>query len=100
MYYVTCNDIINKQIKNVMCIFFVNVIRIIFCLFVQDGKVIVWDAFTATKELTIAMPSTWVMACAYAPSGNMVAAGSVFRYFIYLNIQSVLFNSITLRNIR
>lgn len=25
MYYVTCNDIINKQIKNVMCIFFVNV---------------------------------------------------------------------------
>ncbi|XP_028175138.1 uncharacterized protein LOC114363575 isoform X1 [Ostrinia furnacalis] len=43
----------------------------------QDGKVIVWDAFTATKELTIAMPSTWVMACAYAPSGNMVAAGGL-----------------------
>ncbi|XP_041984781.1 guanine nucleotide-binding protein subunit beta-5 [Aricia agestis] len=43
----------------------------------QDGKVIIWDAFTATKELTIAMPSTWVMACAYAPSGNMVAAGGL-----------------------
>ncbi|CAH2984330.1 unnamed protein product [Chilo suppressalis] len=43
----------------------------------QDGKVIVWDAFTATKELTIAMPSTWVMACAYAPSGTMVAAGGL-----------------------
>ncbi|XP_061721026.1 guanine nucleotide-binding protein subunit beta-5 [Cydia pomonella] len=43
----------------------------------QDGKVIIWDAFSATKELTIAMPSTWVMACAYAPSGNMVAAGGL-----------------------
>lgn len=41
----------------------------------QDGKLIIWDAFTATKENTIAMPSTWVMACAYAPSGNMIAAG-------------------------
>ncbi|XP_045537491.1 guanine nucleotide-binding protein subunit beta-5 [Papilio machaon] len=43
----------------------------------QDGKIIVWDAFTATKEQTISMPSTWVMACAYAPSGNMVAAGGL-----------------------
>ncbi|XP_072942418.1 guanine nucleotide-binding protein subunit beta-5 [Epargyreus clarus] len=43
----------------------------------QDGKVIVWDAFTATKEHTISMPSTWVMACAYAPSGSMVAAGGL-----------------------
>ncbi|XP_073954211.1 LOW QUALITY PROTEIN: guanine nucleotide-binding protein subunit beta-5 [Choristoneura fumiferana] len=43
----------------------------------QDGKVIVWDAFSATKEQTIAMPSTWVMACAYAPSGTLVAAGGL-----------------------
>ncbi|KAG6454323.1 guanine nucleotide-binding protein subunit beta-5a isoform X2 [Manduca sexta] len=43
----------------------------------QDGKVIVWDAFTATKEHTIAMPSTWVMACAYAPSGTLIAAGGL-----------------------
>ncbi|XP_068620298.1 guanine nucleotide-binding protein subunit beta-5 [Battus philenor] len=43
----------------------------------QDGKIIIWDAFTATKELTISVPSTWVMACAYAPSGNMVAAGGL-----------------------
>ncbi|XP_045502013.1 guanine nucleotide-binding protein subunit beta-5 [Colias croceus] len=43
----------------------------------QDGKLIIWDAFTTTKELTISMPSTWVMACAYAPSGNMVAAGGL-----------------------
>ncbi|XP_047516936.1 guanine nucleotide-binding protein subunit beta-5 [Pieris napi] len=43
----------------------------------QDGKLIVWDAFTSSKELTISMPSTWVMACAYAPSGNMLAAGGL-----------------------
>ncbi|XP_075981702.1 guanine nucleotide-binding protein subunit beta-5 [Anticarsia gemmatalis] len=43
----------------------------------QDGKLIVWDAFATAKELTIAMPSTWVMACAYAPSGNMIAAGGL-----------------------
>ncbi|KAI5640184.1 guanine nucleotide-binding protein subunit beta-5 [Phthorimaea operculella] len=43
----------------------------------QDGKLIIWDAFTATKETTISMPSTWVMACAYAPSGNMIAAGGL-----------------------
>ncbi|CAK1550293.1 unnamed protein product [Leptosia nina] len=43
----------------------------------QDGKLIVWDAFTTSKELTISMPSTWVMACAYAPSGNMLAAGGL-----------------------
>ncbi|GBP67670.1 Guanine nucleotide-binding protein subunit beta-5 [Eumeta japonica] len=43
----------------------------------QDGKVIVWDAFTASKEVTLAMPTTWVMACAYAPSGTLVAAGGL-----------------------
>ncbi|XP_037873698.1 guanine nucleotide-binding protein subunit beta-5 [Bombyx mori] len=43
----------------------------------QDGKVIIWDAFNATKESTISMPSTWVMACAYAPSGTLIAAGGL-----------------------
>lgn len=67
----------------------------------QDGKMIIWDAFTTNKvfrwtflstvcltqtdalkatasskqEHAISMPTTWVMACAYAPSGNMVACG-------------------------
>lgn len=54
----------------------------------QDGKLIVWDAFTSSKELTISMPSTWVMACAYAPSGNMLAAGLV--YFCYSAFKQVL----------
>lgn len=41
----------------------------------QDGKVIVWDAFTTNKEQAVTMPTTWVMACAYAPSGNLIACG-------------------------
>lgn len=37
----------------------------------------VWDAYAGTKESTFSMPSTWVMACAYAPSGGLVAAGGL-----------------------
>uniref|UniRef100_I3J364 Guanine nucleotide binding protein (G protein), beta 5b n=2 Tax=Oreochromis niloticus TaxID=8128 RepID=I3J364_ORENI len=33
----------------------------------QDGKVIVWDAFTLNKEHGVPLPCTWVLACAYAP---------------------------------
>ncbi len=43
----------------------------------QDGKLIVWDAFTTNKEHAVTMPTTWVMACAYGPSGNVVACGGL-----------------------
>ncbi|CAG0912266.1 unnamed protein product [Notodromas monacha] len=43
----------------------------------QDGKMIIWDAFTTNKEHAITMPTTWVMACAYSPSGNQVACGGL-----------------------
>ncbi|MEQ2314383.1 Guanine nucleotide-binding protein subunit beta-5b, partial [Ameca splendens] len=43
----------------------------------QDGKVIVWDAFTLNKEHGVTLPCTWVMACAYAPSGCAVACGGL-----------------------
>ncbi|XP_031572582.1 guanine nucleotide-binding protein subunit beta-5-like [Actinia tenebrosa] len=43
----------------------------------QDGKVIVWDAFTTNKEHAISMPTTWVMACSYSPSGSLVACGGL-----------------------
>ncbi|CAK9291325.1 unnamed protein product [Gordionus sp. m RMFG-2023] len=43
----------------------------------QDGKIIVWDAFTTNKEHAFSMPTTWVMACAFAPSGNMIACGGL-----------------------
>lgn len=41
----------------------------------QDGKLIIWDAFTTNKEHAVTMPTTWVMGCSYAPSGNLVACG-------------------------
>uniref|UniRef100_A0A8B9S643 G protein subunit beta 5 n=1 Tax=Apteryx owenii TaxID=8824 RepID=A0A8B9S643_APTOW len=44
----------------------------------QDGKVIVWDSFTTNKEHAVTMPCTWVMACAYAPSGCAIACGEAF----------------------
>ncbi|XP_077568546.1 guanine nucleotide-binding protein subunit beta-5b-like isoform X2 [Stigmatopora nigra] len=43
----------------------------------QDGRVIVWDAFTLNKEHVFGLPCTWVMACAYAPSGCAVACGGL-----------------------
>ncbi|KAF8962809.1 guanine nucleotide-binding protein subunit beta 1 [Entomortierella lignicola] len=43
----------------------------------QDGKLIVWDAYTANKVYAIPLRSSWVMACAYAPSGSYVACGGL-----------------------
>ncbi|XP_036394157.1 guanine nucleotide-binding protein G(I)/G(S)/G(T) subunit beta-3a isoform X1 [Megalops cyprinoides] len=43
----------------------------------QDGKLIVWDSYTTNKVHAIPLKSSWVMTCAYAPSGNMVACGGL-----------------------
>lgn len=43
----------------------------------QDGKLIVWDAYTANKVHAIPLRSSWVMTCTYAPSGNFVACGGL-----------------------
>nr|CAB3250062.1 guanine nucleotide-binding protein subunit beta-5 [Phallusia mammillata] len=43
----------------------------------QDGKILVWDAFTTNKEQAISLPTTWVNACAYAPSGGSIACGGL-----------------------
>ncbi|KAK6179230.1 guanine nucleotide-binding protein subunit beta-5 [Patella vulgata] len=43
----------------------------------QDGKMLVWDAFTTNKEHAVTMPTTWVMACSYGPSGSIVACGGL-----------------------
>ena len=34
----------------------------------QDGKLIVWDAFTTNKTAAVPLRSSWVMTCAFAPS--------------------------------
>ncbi|CAI8008342.1 Guanine nucleotide-binding protein subunit beta-1 [Geodia barretti] len=43
----------------------------------QDGKLIVWDAYTTNKIHAIPLRSSWVMTCAYAPSGSFVACGGL-----------------------
>ncbi|KAI8384526.1 guanine nucleotide-binding protein subunit beta [Radiomyces spectabilis] len=43
----------------------------------QDGKLIVWNAFSTNKLHAIPLRSAWVMTCAYSPSGNFVASGGL-----------------------
>ena len=43
----------------------------------QDGKLIVWDAYTTNKVHAIPLRSSWVMTCAYSPTGNFVACGEL-----------------------
>lgn len=43
----------------------------------QDGKLIVWDGYTTNKIHAIPLRSSWVMTCAYSPSGNLVACGGL-----------------------
>ncbi|KAL1919627.1 uncharacterized protein VTP21DRAFT_1558 [Calcarisporiella thermophila] len=43
----------------------------------QDGKLIIWDAYTTNKVYAIPLRSSWVMTCAYSPSGNLVASGGL-----------------------
>ncbi|KAJ5678010.1 uncharacterized protein N7477_003643 [Penicillium maclennaniae] len=42
----------------------------------QDGKLIIWDAYTTNKVHAIPLRSSWVMTCAYAPSGNYLSGHS------------------------
>jgi len=41
----------------------------------QDGKLLIWNAFSTNKNMAIPLSSCWVMTCAYAPSGKYVACG-------------------------
>jgi len=43
----------------------------------QDGKLIIWNAFTTNKVHAIPLRSSWVMTCSYSPSGQMVACGGL-----------------------
>ncbi|CAK9784246.1 putative mating factor receptor-coupled G protein [Cutaneotrichosporon oleaginosum] len=43
----------------------------------QDGKLIIWDAYTTNKVHAIPLRSSWVMTCGYSPSGNLVACGGL-----------------------
>lgn len=43
----------------------------------QDGKLIVWNGFTTNKVHAIPLQSSWVMTCAYSPTGTMLASGGL-----------------------
>eukprot|EP00735_Rhodelphis_limneticus_P011059 TRINITY_DN4108_c0_g1::TRINITY_DN4108_c0_g1_i1::g.2089::m.2089 TRINITY_DN4108_c0_g1::TRINITY_DN4108_c0_g1_i1::g.2089 ORF type:complete len:365 (+),score=74.57,sp/P36408/GBB_DICDI/72.75/0.0,WD40/PF00400.27/3.3e-07,WD40/PF00400.27/0.00028,WD40/PF00400.27/5.2e-05,WD40/PF00400.27/9e-08,WD40/PF00400.27/9.8e-10,WD40/PF00400.27/0.026,WD40/PF00400.27/6.3e-07,eIF2A/PF08662.6/0.013,eIF2A/PF08662.6/2.3,eIF2A/PF08662.6/13,Cytochrom_D1/PF02239.11/0.34,Cytochrom_D1/PF02239.11/58,Cytochrom_D1/PF02239.11/5.7e+0 len=54
----------------------------------QDGKLIVWNGFTTNKVHAIPLRSSWVMTCAYSPSGNMVACGGLDNICSIYNLRS------------
>jgi len=43
----------------------------------QDGKLMIWDGKTGNKVIAIPLRSSWVMTCAYSPSGKFVACGGL-----------------------
>jgi len=54
----------------------------------QDGKLIVWDAYTTNKVHAIPLRSSWVMTCAYSPSGNFVACGGLDNICSIYNLRT------------
>ncbi|ORZ16504.1 guanine nucleotide-binding protein subunit beta [Absidia repens] len=54
----------------------------------QDGKLIVWDAYTANKIHAIPLRSSWVMTCSYAPSGDFVACGGLDNICSIYNLKT------------
>jgi len=54
----------------------------------QDGKLIVWNALTSNKVHAIPLRSSWVMTCAYAPTGNLVACGGLDNICSVYNLHS------------
>jgi guanine nucleotide-binding protein G(I)/G(S)/G(T) subunit beta-1 len=60
----------------------------------QDGKLIVWDAYTTNKVHAIPLRSSWVMTCAYSPSGNFVACGGLDNICSIYNLHSKEGNNI------
>lgn len=43
----------------------------------QDGKLIIWNAFSTNKMHAIPLRSSWVMTCAYSDTGSFVACGGL-----------------------
>jgi guanine nucleotide-binding protein G(I)/G(S)/G(T) subunit beta-1 len=54
----------------------------------QDGKLLVWDALTTNKTHAVPLRSSWVMTCAYAPSGTFVACGGLDNTCSIYNLTS------------
>jgi len=54
----------------------------------QDGKLIVWNAFTTNKVHAIPLRSSWVMTCAFSGTGKKVACGGLDNICSIYNLES------------
>ena len=54
----------------------------------QDGKLIVWNAASTNKVHAIPLRSSWVMTCAFSPTGTKVACGGLDNICSLYNLQS------------
>lgn len=54
----------------------------------QDGKLLVWDGLTTNKTHAIPLRCSWVMTCAYSPSGTFVACGGLDNICSVYNLTS------------
>jgi len=54
----------------------------------QDGKLLVWDGLTTNKIHAIPLRSSWVMTCAYSPSGGFVACGGLDNICSVYNLRT------------
>lgn len=54
----------------------------------QDGKLLIWDGLTTNKVHAIPLRSSWVMTCAYSPSGSFVACGGLDNICSVYNLRA------------
>ncbi|KAI9498680.1 G-protein beta subunit [Zychaea mexicana] len=54
----------------------------------QDGKLIVWEAYTTHKICAIPLQSSWVMSTAFSPSSNLVASGGLDNVCSIFNLKT------------
>jgi len=54
----------------------------------QDGKLLVWDGLTTNKVHAVPLRSSWVMTCAYSPTGGFVACGGLDNICSVYNLRS------------
>jgi len=55
----------------------------------QDGKVVIWDAYTTNKEDMIDTNSSWTMAVSYSPSQKFIACGGLDNKCTLYNVSLI-----------
>ncbi|KTF79410.1 hypothetical protein cypCar_00016629 [Cyprinus carpio] len=60
----------------------------------QDGKLLIWDSHSGNKVNAVPLKSSWVMTCAYAPSGNLVASGGLDNMCTVYNLKTPVIKTV------